>query len=118
MRFKARLSRRNATRGECFSGGKVFELLLIGHGCFLSQYTDAMLYNQLLYYRSIFDSSKALESAKSLSGSRAEELQAIALRNQPLYQEILSMLEAYLDKCGRRYVDLGGLFSFMNKLVL
>lgn len=77
-----------------------------------------MLYNQLLYYRSIFDTSKALESAKGLPAARAEELQAIALRNQSLYSEILAMLEAYLDKCGRRYVDLGGLFSFMSKLVL
>lgn len=75
-----------------------------------------MLYNQLLFYVSLFDTTKAMESVAT--SANKEELQAIAMHNQGLYSEISTMLNEYLDKCGRRYVDLTSLFSFMKKLAV
>jgi hypothetical protein len=38
------------------------------------------------------------------------------MHNKAAFAEIHAMVHSYMNKCGRRYVDMGSLFSFMQKL--
>ncbi|ODN75148.1 hypothetical protein L202_06353 [Cryptococcus amylolentus CBS 6039] len=80
------------------------------------EYTDMKLYHQLLYYRSLFDVDKILAP---LQGSkRLEEVRPVTLANKKLLSDLVNVTDKYLSKNGRRYVDLGGLFKFMEKIKL
>jgi DNA polymerase alpha subunit A len=72
------------------------------------------LYNQLLYYRSLFDLEKALASTRGTG--RSEEVRALATANTKSFAEILAVVERYLERNGRRYVDMKGLFAFMERM--
>lgn len=45
-----------------------------------------------------------------------EEVQALALANQASFAQIAAVAERYLDRNGRRYVDMKGLFGFMERV--
>jgi DNA polymerase alpha subunit A len=45
-----------------------------------------------------------------------EEAQALALHNKGAFDQIHSMINGYLDRCARRYIDMKSLFGFMEKL--
>ncbi|KAF8323497.1 DNA polymerase alpha catalytic subunit [Cantharellus anzutake] len=74
------------------------------------EYTDAMLYNQLLMHASLFDISKALNAADQ--HSKKDELHEIIDSNQALMRQLHGVVDRYLNKCGRRWVDLADIFSF------
>jgi DNA polymerase alpha subunit A len=38
---------------------------------------------------------------------------ALAEQNREGFDIVKGVVARYLEKCGRRYVDLGGIFSFM-----
>ncbi|EMD39179.1 hypothetical protein CERSUDRAFT_112852 [Gelatoporia subvermispora B] len=75
------------------------------------EYNDAQLYNQLRFYASLFDVDKAL---KSTTGARADEIRALADVQGDFFRAMLAAVNKYLDQCGRRWVELSGLFSFMK----
>jgi DNA polymerase alpha subunit A len=96
------------------------------------QYTDSQLYNQLLYYAYLFDMEKAITATRGTaraglsSGNTSdsnrrltdatEEAQALALHNKSAFEQIHGMINGYLDRCARRYIDMKSLFGFMEKL--
>lgn len=78
------------------------------------QYSDSMLYNQLLYYLSLFDTDKAISTARGTA--RFDEVRALAMANSRGFAEVTGKVEKYLERNGRRYVDMGGLFGFMERI--
>lgn len=75
------------------------------------EYSDAQLYTQLRFYSSLFDAEKAL---KTSTGSRLDEVRALAGAQAEFLQGMSDTVEKYLDQCGRRWVNLTNLFSFMK----
>ncbi|WWC87362.1 uncharacterized protein L201_002251 [Kwoniella dendrophila CBS 6074] len=78
------------------------------------EYNDSKLYNQLLYYRSLFDGEKAISTSRG--SARFEEIRALVLPNTALFTQLLNAIDGYLDKNGRRFVDMKGLFGFMERI--
>lgn len=73
------------------------------------EYNDKELYNQLLYFDSLFDSDKAKKVA---SGVDAEAIKVSAELNRVRFEGFRVLIASYLRKCGRRYVDMNSVFSF------
>ena len=46
----------------------------------------------------------------------AEEVNALANANAATLNQLSDVTDRYLDKNGRRYVDMKGLFGFMEKI--
>ena len=44
----------------------------------------------------------------------AEEVNALGAHNKEHLADILLAIERYMSKCGRRYVSLSGVFSYMS----
>ncbi|RSH90080.1 DNA-directed DNA polymerase alpha catalytic subunit pol1 [Saitozyma podzolica] len=80
------------------------------------QYPDLKLYNQLLYYHHLFDAEKALVETRG--SGRHEEIRALAKANQTSFSLVTAVADRYLDRNGRRYVDMRGLFGFMERIQL
>lgn len=84
------------------------------------EYTDRDLYNQLLYFSSLFDVDKAKKGQlKSLDIPGVEalphgSLEALAEQNRELFTRCTSVPEKYLSNCGRRYVNMGSIFNFLQ----
>lgn len=89
------------------------------------KYSDRALYNQLLYFSSIFDVDKARKSelrpvfdafdkgsepAKLASG----QIEALAEQNREHFGHFQGIVDRYLAECGRRYVNMGSIFDFMK----
>lgn len=80
------------------------------------QYTDLALYNQLLYFRHLFDADKALSAARG--SARFDDVRALAASNAAALSAAIGVVDKYLDRNGRRYVDMGSLFGFMERVKL
>ncbi|KAF9469285.1 DNA polymerase alpha catalytic subunit [Collybia nuda] len=76
------------------------------------EYSDTELYNQLRYFSSLFDGTKAIKSSKE--GTDREALEALVGFNTELLQILTACVGKYLDQCGRRWVNFNTLFSFMK----
>ncbi|KAK9331740.1 hypothetical protein V1520DRAFT_337077 [Lipomyces starkeyi] len=72
------------------------------------EYTDKMLYNQLLYFDSIFNVDKA-------KGKGDVEVDALAEHNRASFEIVMGVVGKYLSDCGRRYVDFHNIFDFMQR---
>lgn len=112
----------NATRQV-----SVFGKLCINNGCtgVRYKYSDKMLYNQLLYFDSLFDceKNKNLElkplaqagDKNSLPEKLSEgSIKVLTEQNRRLLEINRSVVQKYLSDCGRRYVDMGSIFDFMQ----
>ncbi|KAF8966275.1 DNA polymerase alpha catalytic subunit [Flammula alnicola] len=75
------------------------------------EYSDTQLYNQLRYFVSLFDVQKALATSRP---ERQSLVTAITGKNQQLLGNLTECVEKYLNNCGRRWVDLGAIFSQMK----
>lgn len=73
------------------------------------EYTDKALYNQLLYYDALFN----VDKAKALVGDSSRELAALAELNRERFKIPRQVVDKYLSNCGRRYVDMHSIFSFI-----
>ena len=69
------------------------------------------IYNQLLYFASLFDVDKAREQAKAGAGVDQERILALAEHNRVRFGTVKGVVERYLDKCGRRWVAMDTLFA-------
>ncbi|KIJ54743.1 hypothetical protein M422DRAFT_24648 [Sphaerobolus stellatus SS14] len=76
------------------------------------EYSDLKLYNQLLYYASLFNREKVLKAAKGTA--KEAEVAALLDVNKGFLDLMAGTVEKYLNNSGRRWVDLDGLFSFMK----
>ncbi|CAK9439383.1 uncharacterized protein LODBEIA_P35310 [Lodderomyces beijingensis] len=92
------------------------------------RYSDRALYNQLLYFLSIFDVDKtkskklrpitdALERVVD-DGKDVElaagQVEALAEQNKDAFACCQDVVQKYLSECGRRYVNMGSIFDFMG----
>ncbi|VDC06072.1 unnamed protein product [Peniophora sp. CBMAI 1063] len=71
------------------------------------EYNDGMLYNQLRYYGYLFDTTKV---------GNSKFAEGLVLTQGGLLRRLGQTVEKYLDMSGRRWVDMGSLFSFATKL--
>jgi hypothetical protein len=82
---------------------------------FLLQYTDEALYKQLLYFISLFDTAKAIATAKAHPSPTVspDEIEALASQNGVAFEVLRQVGQKYLDQNGRGCVELRSIFSFM-----
>lgn len=78
------------------------------------EYSDADLYNQLKYFQSLFDGDKAKKAALGSASSR--EVGEITNNENCIqfFKDMNEIVNKYLERCGRRWVDLNALFSGMK----
>ncbi|SMN18593.1 similar to Saccharomyces cerevisiae YNL102W POL1 Catalytic subunit of the DNA polymerase I alpha-primase complex [Maudiozyma saulgeensis] len=117
----------DSTCGNVTRQISVFGKRCLNDGCtgvMKFKYTDKQLYNQLLYFNSLFDMEKnKMQLLKPLyyegdddypSEQLAESsILALAEQNRKLFEVSQGVVDKYLDNCGRRYVDMGSIFDFM-----
>ncbi|GEQ68202.1 hypothetical protein JCM33374_g1869 [Metschnikowia sp. JCM 33374] len=94
------------------------------HGCkgvMRYKYSDKALYNQLLYFQSVFDVDKAMKkklkpiSEESKVPEMTEgEINALAEQNRVLFDQCRQVIDQYLKDCGRRFVNMKAIFDFMT----
>lgn len=72
------------------------------------EYTEKMMYNQLLYFASLFDVDKAKANAR---GTEKEIVSALAEHNRVRFGTLKNVVDKYLDKCGRQWVAMDSLFG-------
>jgi len=102
-------------------GNRTRQMSVYGHRCLgpkgLAQgclgkmryeYSEKMMYNQLLYFASLFDVEKAKASVK---GTEKERVLALAEHNRVRFGTLKGVVEKYLEKCGRQWVAMDSLFS-------
>jgi DNA polymerase alpha subunit A len=88
------------------------------------KYSDKALYNQLLYFLSVFDVDKAkANKLRPIYGDYAAaeppkissgQVDALVEQNRDMFGVCQQVVEKYLSGCGRRYVDMGSIFDFMK----
>ncbi|KAI9820246.1 MAG: DNA-directed DNA polymerase alpha catalytic subunit pol1 [Pycnora praestabilis] len=86
-----------------------------GHGCLgrmQYEYTEKMLYNQLLYFQSLWDVEKAKLKA---NGESRDRVLALVEHNRERFGTVRGVVDRYLDKCGRQWVAMESLFGFALK---
>lgn len=77
------------------------------------EYTDKQLYNQLLYFARLWDVDKAKEAAaKETNTEKRDKVIAMVEWNRSRFGTLKGVVDAYLKKCGRQWVDMEVLFGF------
>lgn len=78
------------------------------------EYSEKQLYNQLLYYAGLFDVEKAKKKARDIkdAGEAKERTIIVAEANRAAFANVKAVVDAYLRKCGRQWVEMDSLFSF------
>lgn len=77
------------------------------------EYTEKQLYNQLLYFAGLFDVDKIKAAAAKETGEKKDSLAALVEFNRTRFDTIKSVVDGYLKKCGRQWVEMDSLFRFM-----
>ena len=77
------------------------------------EYTEKQMYNQLLYFASLWDVDKARAAADKEAGDKKESVAALAEFNRVRFGTMKGVVDGYLRKCGRQWVEMDGLFKFM-----
>ncbi|KAI3337136.1 hypothetical protein HD806DRAFT_475794 [Xylariaceae sp. AK1471] len=88
------------------------------------EYSERDIYNQLVYFASLWDVDKARSKAQSgatglggegnagaLSAAEQERIKALAEHNRVRFSTVKGVVDKYLDKCGRQWVAMDTLFS-------
>ena len=78
------------------------------------EYSEKRLYNQLLYFAGLWDVDKAKSCASSLKENEAirDRVMVLAETNKAPFTAIKSVVDGYLKKCGRQWVEMDSLFGF------
>lgn len=76
------------------------------------EYSEKQLYNQLLYFAGLWDIEKAKAAATKETGDKKDKILASAIWNQTRFETIKSVVDGYLKKCGRQWVEMDVLFGF------
>lgn len=81
------------------------------------EYSEKKLYNQLLYFAALFDVEKAKNKARSDKeyGEQKDRVIVLAEANKERFEGIKSVVDGYLKKCGRQWVEMDTLFGFALK---
>ncbi|KWU44823.1 hypothetical protein RHOSPDRAFT_17356 [Rhodotorula sp. JG-1b] len=81
-------------------------------GAMHAEYSDSKLYDQLLYFDTLFDMDRAI--AKVAGTAKQDAVHARINANRPLLEQLRSIVTKHLEKNGRRWVSMQSLFSFMK----
>ncbi|TWU74794.1 DNA-directed DNA polymerase alpha catalytic subunit pol1 [Metarhizium rileyi] len=88
------------------------------------EYTEKAIYNQLVYFSSLWDVDKAREKANdtnssTLSQQDRDTVLALAEHNRVRFGTVKGIVDKYLEKCGRQWVAMDTLFARLgfNKLL-
>ncbi|KAI9622842.1 hypothetical protein KEM48_009775 [Puccinia striiformis f. sp. tritici PST-130] len=103
---------KNRTRMMSVYGRKCLNTGMGCKGQMSYEYTDKMLYNQLLYFYSLFDPSKA--EAKFKDTSKSDIITKTLEGNQQALATLRGIVHRHLQKNARRFVAMDALFSFMT----
>jgi len=80
------------------------------------EYTEKMLYNQLLYLSNLFDVDKSKEKVKKAfqtSDSETQQKTDVLLEcNRERFDTARNTIKGYLDRNGRQWVQMDSLFGF------
>ena len=84
----------------------------LGHMSY--EYSEKRLYNQLLYFAGLWDVEKAKEGAKSLKDNEGVKarVEVLAETNKTSFAVLKGVVDAYLKRCGRSWVQMDSLFGF------
>lgn len=97
----------------------------LGHGCLgrmQQEYTEKMLYNQLLYLSSVFDVDRAREKIEkdgregAVGGEKKERVKILAECNRERFDTVRGVVRGYLERNGRQWVQMDTLFGFALKV--
>ena len=77
------------------------------------EYSEKQMYNQLLYFAGLWDVDKAKAGAAKETGEKKDSIAALAEFNRVRFGTIKSVVDGYLKKCGRQWVEMDTLFRFM-----
>lgn len=87
------------------------------------EYTEKAIYNQLVYFASLWDVEKARAKAADpnttdVSSQDREKILALVEHNRVRFSTVKGVVDKYLDKCGRQWVAMDTLFAKLgfNKL--
>ncbi|KAK3400996.1 hypothetical protein B0T20DRAFT_405745 [Sordaria brevicollis] len=91
------------------------------------EYTERDIYNQLVYFASLWDVDRAKSKAKEagdddadaakLSREEKERVAIMAEHNRVRFGTVKGVVEKYLDKCGRRWVAMDTLFAKLGEVI-
>jgi DNA polymerase alpha subunit A len=85
------------------------------------EYSEKMLYNQLLFLSRCFDVEKVKATGQGQAGQAKEKTEekervgVLAEMNRKSFGVLRAVVEAYLDKSGWGWVSMDGLFGFALK---
>lgn len=71
-----------------------------------------MLYTQLLFWQGLWDVDQARKKVLEHEEEMKEKVLALAEHNRARFENCRQVVDRYLDKCGRRWVAMDGLFGF------
>lgn len=78
------------------------------------EFSEKQLYNQLLYFAGLWDVEKAkAAAAREADGEKKDSLAALVEFNRTRFGTIKGVVDGYLKKCGRQWVEMDSLFRFM-----
>ena len=77
--------------------------------------SEREMYNQLLYFRGLWDVDVPSTRARGMGEEEKEKAKVVGERNRERWGTVRGVVEAYLGKCGRVWVQMDGLFGFMLK---
>jgi DNA polymerase alpha subunit A len=92
-------------------------------GVMQPEYTEKMLYNQLLYMSSVFDIDRAREKVEResregvISGEKKEKIKILAENNRERFETVKDVVRGYLERNGRQWVQMDTLFGFALKVL-
>ncbi|CAI7595452.1 unnamed protein product [Penicillium bialowiezense] len=77
------------------------------------EFSEKAIYNQLLYFAGLWDVDKAKILAEKETGEKKDSVSALAEFNRTRFDTVKGVVDGYLKKCGRQWVEMDGLFRFM-----
>ncbi|KAL2181996.1 uncharacterized protein P884DRAFT_326603 [Thermothelomyces heterothallicus CBS 202.75] len=119
----------NRTRQMSVYGSRCLGPKGLGRGCtgrMRYEMSERDVYNQLLYFASLWDVDRALErvSASADGGGEAlppgelrDNMLVLADRNRARFSTVKGVVDKYLEKCGRQWVAMDTLFSKLGLMV-
>ena len=75
------------------------------------EYSERAIYNQIVYFASLWDVDRARTAAVEAKLEDREKILALAEHNRVRFGTIKTAVERYLDKCGRQWVAMDTLFA-------
>jgi DNA polymerase alpha subunit A len=83
------------------------------------EYTEKAIYNNLVYFASLFDVDRAKDKAGEQGGAEKDKVLALAEHNRVRFGTCKGVVDKYLEKCGRQWVAMDTLFAKLgfNKML-